>query len=236
MADDTLPDDPELEAGDFSAWLADMPAAIRGEGASSVPCAGCTACCTASQFVHISPDERDTLEHIPAELLFPAPGLPAGHVVLGYDQRGHCPLLIDNQCSVYEHRPQACRTYDCRVFTATGVVLRGSRTSGIARRVRRWRFSFPNRSDVVEHEATRSAGAFLIAHRDRLPDADRRPISETQLAVLAVEIHDLFLQRTPGTATDTAPDPDSDDAHPITPAPEAVYQAVTRRLGRGHAR
>jgi uncharacterized protein len=236
MAHDTPPEDPELEAGDFSAWLADVQTAIRGDGASAVPCAGCTACCTASQFVHIGPDERDTLDHIPAELLFPAPGLPAGHVVLGYDQRGHCPMLIDNQCSVYEHRPQACRTYDCRVFTATGVVLRGSRASPIARQVRRWRFSFPTRSDVVEHEATRSAGAFLMAHRDRLPDADRHPITETQLAVLAVEIHDLFLPPSPGTATDPAASPDSDDARPITPAPEAVYEAVTRRVGRGQAR
>ena len=88
-----------------------------------MPCNGCTACCTSSQFVHIGPDETDTLAHIPAELLFPAPLRPRGHVLMGYDERGHCPMLIDNRCSIYEHRPQTCRTYDCRVFPAAGVEL-----------------------------------------------------------------------------------------------------------------
>lgn len=97
--------DEPLSGGDFSAWMTQVERAIRGEGASDVPCGSCTACCTASQFVHIGPDEMDTLSHIDPSLVFPAPGLPRGHVVLGYDERGHCPMLIDNQCSIYEHRP-----------------------------------------------------------------------------------------------------------------------------------
>jgi Fe-S-cluster containining protein len=223
VADDELLEEPELEAGDFSAWLTEVETAIGGRGESAVPCAGCTACCTSSQFVPIGPEESDTLAHIPAELLFPAPGLPPGHVVLGYDQRGHCPMLIDHQCSIYEHRPRTCRTYDCRVFPATGVELRSSRTSRIARRVRRWRFSFPHRSDTAEYEAVRSAGAFLIEHRDRLPDSARL-LSETQLAVLAIEVHDLFLRR--------RTDVDDVDAHHVTPTTEAVYDEVVRHVGR----
>ncbi len=78
MADDGAHEDEPLEAGDFSAWLAGMQAALRGEGESDVPCGTCTACCTSSQFVHIEPDETDTLAHIPKELLFPAPRAPAG--------------------------------------------------------------------------------------------------------------------------------------------------------------
>ncbi len=89
--------DGDLPAGDFSSWMIEMQGAIRGEHGSDVPCDGCTACCTSSQFIHIGPDETDTLAHIPAELLFPAPGLPPGHVVLGYDERGHCPMLIDER-------------------------------------------------------------------------------------------------------------------------------------------
>src|SRR5689334_12051664 len=98
-----------------------MTSALAGEGASDVPCGACTACCTASQFVHIGPDEADALAHIPAELLFPAPGLPRGHVLLGYDEHGRCPMLVDDGCSIYAHRPQTCRTYDCRVLPAAGV-------------------------------------------------------------------------------------------------------------------
>jgi hypothetical protein len=225
MADDSLHEEPDLEAGDFSAWVTEMQAAIRGDGESRVPCAGCTACCRSSQFVHIGPDEGDTLAHIPADLLFPAPGLPEGHVVLGYDQRGHCPMLIDNQCSIYEHRPRTCRTYDCRVLPATGIELRGSRTSLIAGRTRRWRFRFPSQSDAAEYEAIRSAAAFLVEHRGHLPDP-ARPVTETQLAVLAIEVHHLFLNRNTGV----------DEAHPVTPTPEAVYNEVTLHSGRRRSR
>ena len=98
-------DDSELSAGNFSSWLGEMQDALRGERESDVPCDGCTACCTSSQFVHIAPDETDTLAHIPPELLFPAPRMPPGHVLMGYDEHGHCPMLVDNRCSIYEHRP-----------------------------------------------------------------------------------------------------------------------------------
>ena len=76
--DDThrdLGEEPDLSAGDFSDWMVEMQGALRGERGSDVPCGGCTACCTSSQFIDIAPDERDTLTHIPAELLFAAPGL-----------------------------------------------------------------------------------------------------------------------------------------------------------------
>ena len=95
-----------MAAGDFSQWLTQMAAALRGERGSEVPCGDCTACCTASQFVHIAPNETDTLSHIPKELLFAAPRLPRGHKLLGYDDRGYCPMLIDGACSIYAHRPE----------------------------------------------------------------------------------------------------------------------------------
>ena len=78
-------DGPELDAGDFGRWWRGLAAALAGEADSDVPCDGCTACCRSSQFVHIAPDELDTLAHIPHELRFPAPGRP-GHVLLGYDE------------------------------------------------------------------------------------------------------------------------------------------------------
>ena len=133
-------------AGRFSEWLD----AIRSRGEMAVPCGLCAACCTSSQFVHIEPDEAETLARVPAALRFAAPGLPAGHVVLGYDERGHCPMLIDGACSIYEHRPRTCHTYDCRVFAATGVEPDPSQ-NGIAARVRAWRFDVddPTRWDTV---------------------------------------------------------------------------------------
>jgi Fe-S-cluster containining protein len=201
--------------------MAGMRAALRDERDSDVPCNGCTACCTSSQFVHIAPDETDTLANIPAELLFPAPGRPRGHVVLGYDERGHCPMLIDAKCSIYEHRPQACRTYDCRVFPAAGLDP-GPAKVEISRRVRQWQFSYANAGDRTEHDAVRAAAAFLAAHPDVVRDAGI-PANETQLAVLAVEIHDLFLGW----------DPQSGEVKVVEPDPSVIRIELARQRSAG---
>jgi Fe-S-cluster containining protein len=145
--------DRDLDAGEFSSWLAEMQGALRGENDANVPCDGCTACCTSSQFVHVEPDETDALAHIPSELLFPAPGLPRGHVLMGYDERGHCPMFVDGGCSIYAHRPRACRVYDCRVFAATGVELDDRSKSDITARVARWRFRYDSPAARAEHDA-----------------------------------------------------------------------------------
>ncbi len=189
--DDDVPHPDVLAAGDFSVWLADMRRALRGEADARVPCDGCTACCTSSQFVDIGPDEADTLAHIPSELLFPAPRRPAGHVLLGYDEQGHCPMLVDGSCSIYEHRPRTCRTYDCRVFAAADVELDDVAQRGIARRARRWRFDHPTDEDRIEHDAVRAAAAFV---RQREGTA---PVNATELAVLAVELSAELLERRP---------------------------------------
>jgi Fe-S-cluster containining protein len=178
-------DDDALPAGDFSAWLSAMVAALREEAAVEVPCGGCSACCTSSQFVHIGPDETATMAHIPPELLFPAPGRPKGEVLLGYDENGHCPMLVDGRCSIYEHRPRTCRAYDCRIFAATGldVDAEDDRKEPVARQARRWRFTFPTDDDRRRQAAVRAAVRNV------------RATSVTQLAVRAVERHEEFLGR-----------------------------------------
>jgi hypothetical protein len=174
-----------------------MQRALRGEQESDVPCNGCTACCSSAQFVHIGPDETDTLAHIPPGLLFPAPRLPRGHVVLGYDERGRCPMLADNGCSIYEHRPVTCRTYDCRIFPASDVVLDDDAKVLIADQARRWRFDFPTQSDRQQHDAVRAAAAFIRNHPDVLPGDGA--INSTQIAVAAVVAHEAFLRHDEST-------------------------------------
>ncbi len=164
-----------LDAGAFSTWLDEIAAAIAGTTSSDVPCGTCTGCCTSSQFIHIGPDETDALAHIPAALLFPAPRMPRGHVLMGYDQRGHCPMLVDGACSIYAHRPRTCRTYDCRVFTAAGIAPDDDKPV-IAERVAMWRFRHPTAVDRAEHDAVINAARDLTAH------------SATQRAVEAVQV------------------------------------------------
>ena len=167
-----------------------MQGALRGERGADVPCGSCTGCCTSSQFVHIEPDETDTLAHIPRELLFPAPFRPPGHVLLGYDERGHCPMLVDSQCTIYEHRPRTCRTYDCRIFPATGLSLEDDpEKAAIARQARRWQFTYPEGIDRTEHDAVEAAAALIARHPDQLPDG-AAPANTTEHAVLAIEMHE----------------------------------------------
>ncbi|MEO6124998.1 MAG: YkgJ family cysteine cluster protein [Ilumatobacteraceae bacterium] len=183
-----------IPAGDFSSWLAEIQGALRGDNDSDVACGTCTACCTASQFIHISPDERDALAHIPTALLFAAPRMPPGHVLMGYDQHGRCPMLIDNRCSIYEHRPRTCRTYDCRVLPAAGLHIDADDRDKvlIAQRARRWEFSHPTEIDTRHHHAVERAARFLIEHRRDLSPGVV-PQAATPIAVAAIEIHDLFI-------------------------------------------
>jgi uncharacterized protein len=175
-------DDTPLSAGPFGAWLDDMRAAIAGARDADVPCGGCTACCRSSQFVHIGPDETDALAHIPRQLLFPAPRMPKGHVLMGYDERGRCPMLTDDGCSIYEHRPRTCRTYDCRVFAAAGIAADADKPA-IAQRAARWVFDHPSDADRSRHEAVRTAAVELRSGTR----GSTGPVTQTQLAVMAVE-------------------------------------------------
>jgi hypothetical protein len=182
-----------LPAGTFTVWLGEIRRAIAGEGTSDVPCGSCTACCEASQFIHVGPDETDALAHIPAALLFAAPGLPKGHRLMGYDDHGRCPMLVDGRCSIYTHRPRTCSTYDCRVFAAADVADTDPSKGRIAAQASRWVFDEPTQDDVVRHGAVRAAADFLERHADALPPGSA-PVTATQRAVLAVELHETFLQ------------------------------------------
>jgi hypothetical protein len=204
-------DEAVLDAGDFSAWMTQIEGAVRGEHGSDVPCDGCTACCTSSQFIHIGPEESDALAHIPAQLLFPAPRMPPGHVLMGYDESGACPMLIDEKCSIYAHRPMTCRTYDCRVFPAAGLDAGEDGKDLIADRSRRWRFTFPGPADRDLHDAVRAAATYLRGHPDFIPGGS--PVSATQLAVRAIDVHHVFLH------SEEEPDP------------EVVRVALSRRPG-----
>jgi hypothetical protein len=81
----------DLPAGRFSSWLHRIRSAHLKETGIDMPCGECNACCRSSYFIHIKPEETKTLARIPKKLLFPAPGLAKGNVLLGYDEHGRCP-------------------------------------------------------------------------------------------------------------------------------------------------
>ena len=144
----------------FTPWREGFLAALEEGRDSVVECGTCTACCRSSQFVHIEPDEVVTLAHIPDELLFPAPGQPPGHWVMGYDQDGCCPMLVDDACSIYDVRPRTCRVYDCRLFAALGRV--NEDTPLIAARIRSWDFDYPDEDTRLLAERIRAEGRLPV--------------------------------------------------------------------------
>lgn len=188
-----------LPAGEFGAWLERMRVALRDAGDADVPCGDCCACCSTAHFVHIGPDETATLAEIPSGLLFPAPGMSRGHVVLPYDERGRCPLLDEGgRCTIYEHRPLTCRTYDCRVFAAAGI---DADRPGITARARRWRFAFAAPEDADRQATVAAAARWIREHSSAFPGG-AVPDDPAQLAVLAVRVADVFLPH--GAAGDGA--------------------------------
>ena len=183
-----------LSAGPFETWLDGMRSALAGEVDADVPCGGCTACCESSQFVHVGPDEHDALAHIPTDVLFPAPRRPAGHLLMGYDEHGRCPMLSDDGCGIYEHRPRACRTFDCRVFAATGVEPDADKPK-IAERAGRWEFDTNSDDDRQLAASVRSAAAFAVEHGRTLPVGG--PTTPNARALFAIEMHDRFVDGVP---------------------------------------
>jgi Fe-S-cluster containining protein len=180
-----------LSTEEFSSWLRRTRQAQKTNAGASVPCGECKACCTSAYFIHIKPDETDILAKIPQELLFAAPGLPKGHVLLGYDKNGHCPMFINNQCSIYEYRPQTCRNYDCRIFPATGLPA-GREKPLIAQQAGRWKFAFPTPQDRDQFLALQAAAKFLREHAESFPPGFV-PHNPTQQAVVAIKVYEVFL-------------------------------------------
>ena len=222
-------DEGGVPAGSFSIWLSGTEALLEsGSGGADVPCGTCRGCCRSSMFIHIGPEETQTIRRIPRALLFPAPGLPKGHALMGYDEEGRCPMLIEGECSIYEDRPQTCRDYDCRVFAATGVAVDPRTQAEIARRVKAWVFTYEGEESREEHRILKEAAAFFERNRDLLPQLSLLG-NPTQLAVLAVRVFRLFSGITGKKRKGASAIPDAEIAHaimaalvkPETPTPSA---------------
>jgi Fe-S-cluster containining protein len=184
----------DLPAGDFSSWLRRVRRALLVEDGAEVDCGGCDACCSSSCFIHIRPEETLCLDRINRDLLAAAPGLPPGHVVLGYDKQGRCPMLVAGRCSIYEQRPLTCCNYDCRVFAAAGITAGDRSKARISQRVKRWRFTYPTRGDQDEHEAVRAAANFIREHAGSFPGGNI-PTEPGQLAIVAIKAYEVFLPK-----------------------------------------
>lgn len=177
-------------AGEFSSWLAQ----IRNGGEIDVPCGDCNACCRASYFIQIQPQEQQALAHIPVVLRVPAPGQANGTFAMGFNEKGCCPMLHNEACSIYESRPQTCRDYDCRIFAACGITAGGEEKLEVNAQVARWRFEYPTATALQEQHALSAAMQFLQTKAE-LFATGTLPENPTQLALLAIGAYHLFLDQ-----------------------------------------
>ncbi len=173
----------------FGAWLEATLATLRDDVPADVPCGACNACCRTFHQLHIRPGEKRVRKRLPKEYFSVPRGLPPGYLLLGHVEDGACPVLVEGLCTIYEDRPLVCRTYDCRLYAATGVE---PDRAEIAEKVRRWSFSYPAAEDRERQEAVLAAVRFIRETPACLPGAAarRQPI---RLATLAVITHELFL-------------------------------------------
>jgi Fe-S-cluster containining protein len=184
----------QLPAGNFSEWLRAMRRALGDGPGMDVACGDCVGCCTSSYFIKIRPHETRALAAIGKENLEPAPGPGNPNLLMGYLPNGHCPMFGNGGCTIYQDRPDTCRTYDCRVFSATAMKAGGDDKSVINERVASWRFEYPTPQDHEEQRAVIAAANFIRQHPIRFPGG-RVPARPSEVAVLAVKAYSVFLQR-----------------------------------------
>jgi uncharacterized protein len=182
----------EVAAGAFGPWLQELRASLRGTGGTDVPCGDCVGCCVSSYFIPVRSGDKAARERIAPELLVRAPGMPEGDRMMGYRTDGTCPMLTAGRCTIYEHRPQTCRDYDCRIFAAAGIDAGGSDKHVINRRVRAWRFTYLSEQERLTHGAVRETASFIQERQGSFPGG-RAPTAPTGVAVLAVKAYGVFL-------------------------------------------
>jgi len=189
-----------LPAGNFSEWLRDMRAALGSSGGMDVACGDCRGCCTSHYYIKVRAHETRALERIGESRLEPGPPNDPESRLMGFRENGHCHMLVGRDCSIYQDRPETCRSYDCRVYAAAGIRA-GDDKHEINARVARWRFSYPSDVDREEQRAVTSAANFLRQHIVKFPGG-HVPSRPSEIAVLAVKSYTVFLDP-PGEDEDT---------------------------------
>lgn len=179
-----------IAAGPFGPWLAQTRAALRGDAGVEVPCGNCVGCCVSGYPIPLRAEDSRALAEVPLQFFART---PTGQAVMIARADGTCAMFTARQCSIYRDRPQTCRDYDCRVFAAAGIEAGGAEREIINRRVREWQFSYSTDTERATHDAVRAAAAFIRDQAHCFPE--RVPTIPTGIAVLAIKVHTVFLER-----------------------------------------
>ncbi len=103
------------DPGSLSTWYRKFLAGHKRKE-TSVPCGSCTACCRVpGMYIILRPGEEKYYGKDKTEKV-------GGQWRLRKDETGACLYLRDSKCTVYMHRPQGCRVFDCRLYVAAQIL------------------------------------------------------------------------------------------------------------------
>lgn len=180
----------------FHSYMVEAQENIRTSKEQNVPCGTCTACCTSSYFKVVEADEVETINKIPKHLRHYSPGLSEGSILIGYDSNGHCVMLKDGQCSIYDFRPKMCREFDCRVFVVSGLQVEEDDKALISKRVENWEIIYENGLKQIDHDKLKKVAKFLEENRNDL-GLEIIPDNSTELSNFVLRYYDDFLSNFP---------------------------------------
>ena len=143
------------DAGSITDWLRpyiEDPFRTLSEGAD-VPCGSCSQCCRAGYRIDVLPHE------VHPRMRTRRAG---GRLALDLAPDGACVHLVNGKCEIYANRPNACRTFDCRVMFFAGMRYH----EGTVRNwmVDQWYTRLDTRDDAIY--ALGLAGAARQLHRE----------------------------------------------------------------------
>lgn len=128
---------------------------------ASVPCNGCKSCCHHEDVeVRAEQERAEDLRYL--DLV----QTQEGRTVLRKRDDGACAHLVSSGCAVYDHRPRACRMYDCRIRAIAGLTMRYGETEHTAPA---WAFRPQSPQDLATMSVLRiSARRYLAEHPNGL--------------------------------------------------------------------
>ena len=90
-------------------------------GDAILKCNGCTQCCRGpGRVLFLNP--RQPLKHLDVNIItryYPDSSKKYKLFVLKQKDNGDCIYITDKGCSIWDKRPEECRTYDCRRHMAS---------------------------------------------------------------------------------------------------------------------
>ncbi|MCX7064366.1 MAG: hypothetical protein NT024_07355 [Proteobacteria bacterium] len=90
----------------------------------------------------------------------------------------------------------------------------------IAQRAQQWQFDYPTQRDRREHAAVQAAATFLNERAGYFPNGV--PKHSTQLAVLAIEVYEVFLELNVNAATSGGTPTDFEIANAVIEAKQKL--------------